>query len=204
MAVERYGVCPPVLGGFQIGPWCTLRIEGGGRIPGTFRRDIEIDCSLFLTPILEASRQSSYAIGCHWDCPMSSPLARWQERLQNLTVSPLTRDYPEPSHTESEKRPIEAFQSLELSQEAQHALTQLQITDGAQPHTNFAILLTALVILVSRLTGDENICLGTSGQKGRPFVLRTAVDASESFVKLLSKIEKVQCHSWVPYPASLY
>jgi L-2-aminoadipate reductase len=122
---------------------------------------------------------------------MQERLARWQERLQNLTVSPLTRDYPEPSHNESEKRPIEAFQSLELSQETQNSLKQLQITDGAKPHSNFAIFLTALVILVGRLTGDENICLGTSGEKGRPFVLRADFDTSESFETLLVKIEKV-------------
>jgi hypothetical protein len=122
---------------------------------------------------------------------MQERLARWQDRLQNLTVSPLTRDYPEPSHTESEKRPIEAFQSLELSPKTQDALQQLQITDGAKPHSSFTILLTALIVLVSRLTGDENISLGTSGEKGRPFVIRTAVDASESFDKLLAKVEKV-------------
>lgn len=122
---------------------------------------------------------------------MQERLARWQERLQNLTISPLTRDYPEPSQNESEKRPIEAFRSLELSQDTQNSLKQLQIMDGAKPHSNFAIFLTALVILVGRLTGDENICLGTSGEKGRPFVLRTAFDRSESFETLLVKIEKV-------------
>src|SRR6266536_5975044 len=122
---------------------------------------------------------------------MQKRLARWQDRLQNLTVSPLTRDYPEPGRTESEKRPIEAFQALEVSQDTQNALKRLQITDGAQPHASFTICLTALVILVSRLTGDENICLGTSGDKGRPFVFRTAYDPSESFEKLLAKVEKV-------------
>lgn len=47
------------------------------------------------------------------------------------------------------------------------------------------------MVLVSRLTGDENIAVGTSEANGIPFVLRTAVDLNEGFAKLLARAEQV-------------
>lgn len=49
---------------------------------------------------------------------------------------------------------------------------------------------------MSRLTGDENIALGTSKCNGIPFVLRTAVDSNEEFVKLLLRVEEVYDRSF--------
>ena len=70
------------------------------------------------------------------------------------------------------------------------ALERLQNIEN-QPHSKFIILLTALVVLVSRLTGDEDIALGLSKCNGLPFVLRTALEAKESFAQLLAKVEKL-------------
>ncbi len=80
---------------------------------------------------------------------------------------------------------------MPLSPNAQDALKQLQLTDGSKPHSYFSLYLTALIILIGRLTGDEDICVGTSGENGKAFVLRTPYNASESFVSLLSKVEQV-------------
>lgn len=116
-------------------------------------------------------------------------LELWAQKLQNLTVSPLTRDYPELQSAGVPKRTIEAFESLQLSKDTQSALQKLS---GASS-SGFTVFLAAFVVLVSRLTGDEDIAVGTtSGDDGRPFVLRITIDASKSFRQLYGKVEKVQ------------
>lgn len=75
-------------------------------------------------------------------------LERWAQRLNNLTVSPLARDYDTPTDT---KRAIEAFETLEIPQETQLALKKLSGSSSSE----FTVLLTAFVLLVARLTGDE-------------------------------------------------
>ncbi|KAJ5221624.1 uncharacterized protein N7469_010511 [Penicillium citrinum] len=112
-------------------------------------------------------------------------LERWSQRLSNLTVSPLTRDYPDTQ--QDGKRAIEAFESIKLPQETQLALKKL----SGSSSSDFTVFLTALVILVARLTGDEDIAVGTSvGDDGRPFVLRVPYDASQSFGQLYAKVDK--------------
>ncbi|KAI1992100.1 large subunit of alpha-aminoadipate reductase [Ophidiomyces ophidiicola] len=117
-------------------------------------------------------------------------LVRWTQKLNNLTVSPLTRDYPEPTPSgpeASNKRPIEAFESLELSKATKLSISILSGSNDS----GFLVFLTAFVILVSRLTGDEDIALGTSSENdGRPFVLRVPITHSESFAELYSKVVK--------------
>jgi L-aminoadipate-semialdehyde dehydrogenase len=67
---------------------------------------------------------------------------------------------------------------------------QLQKLSGSS--SGFTVFLTAFVILVARLTGDEDIAVGTSSEEdGRPFVIRVPIDASETFVQLYTKVEKV-------------
>lgn len=114
-------------------------------------------------------------------------LERWAQRLNNLTVSPLTRDYPDTQKPDS-KRAIEAFESLKLPKETQLALKKLS---GASS-SDFTVFLTAFVVLVARLTGDEDIAVGTSvGDDGRPFVLRVPIEASETFAQIYTKVDKV-------------
>ncbi|EEP80264.1 L-aminoadipate-semialdehyde dehydrogenase large subunit [Uncinocarpus reesii 1704] len=121
--------------------------------------------------------------------PVQERLNRWAQRLRNLTVSPLTRDYPEstPSGHDASKRPIEAFESLQLSSEVQSAISKL----AGPGDPSFLVFLTAFVVLVSRLTGDEDIALGTSSESdGRSFVLRVPISHSESFAQLYSKVKQ--------------
>ncbi|KAJ5679318.1 hypothetical protein N7462_007562 [Penicillium macrosclerotiorum] len=116
-------------------------------------------------------------------------LERWAQRLNNLTVSPLTRDYPDtqkPDASATSKRAIEAFESLKLPKETQLALKKLSGSSSA-----FTVFLGAFVLLVARLTGDEDIAVGTSvGEDGRPFVVRVPIDASETFAQLYAKVDK--------------
>lgn len=120
----------------------------------------------------------------------SSPnLARWAKRLKDLTVSPLTRDYPEPSSDEAArvKRPIEAVETLAASASVSSVVRGLHAFG-----TPFELLLTAYVILVSRLTGDDDIALGVNAQlDGLPFVLRVATSPKETFAQLLAKVQEV-------------
>ncbi|KAI9040973.1 L-aminoadipate-semialdehyde dehydrogenase [Aspergillus affinis] len=112
-------------------------------------------------------------------------LERWAQRLQNLTVSPLTRDYPDTQNQELPKRSIEAFESLKISKDS---LSQLQKVSGSA--SGFTVFLTAFVVLVARLTGDEDIAIGTnSSEDGRPFVLRVPIDSSETFLQLFAKVQ---------------
>ncbi|MCJ1466777.1 large subunit of alpha-aminoadipate reductase [Pseudocyphellaria aurata] len=119
-------------------------------------------------------------------------LERWSSRLSNLTVSPLTRDYPEPSQSapESARRPIEACETLEVSFDVHNALKKYR-RDGDKHDWSFSVFLSAVVVLVCRLTGDENIAVGTNKTTGIPFVLRTAVDLNEEFAKLLARVEQL-------------
>ena len=119
---------------------------------------------------------------------LQARLDRWARRLQNLTVSPLTRDYPESALSDVAKRAIEAFEGLRLSPDVKLAVEKLRQTGDS----NFLVFLTAFVVLVSRLTGDEDIALGTSSEiDGRPFLLRVPVSQSESFVELHARVVKV-------------
>ena len=111
----------------------------------------------------------------------------WGERLENLTVSPLTRDYPEPSQSTG-KRPVDAFESLSSSEDVSHSIKLL----AKGSISNFNVIQAAFIVLVSRLTGDEDISIGTNQtQGGRPFVLRTPLTFSTKFSDLLSKTSEV-------------
>lgn len=115
-------------------------------------------------------------------------LERWAQKLQNLTVSPLTRDYPEIQSTALPKRTIEAFEYLKLPNDSQLALREL----SGSSNSGFTVFLAAFVVLVARLTGDEDIAVGTtSSDDGRPFVLRVPIDSSETFHQLFKKVDKV-------------
>src|SRR2546421_10998652 len=93
---------------------------------------------------------------------LSSHLARWAERLKNLIVSPLTRDFPDSQDEDRTTQATEARESLDASQDVQNALEKLQSLTPP-----FYLLLTAYVLLVSRLTGDEDIAIGTNSRSQR-------------------------------------
>ena len=113
----------------------------------------------------------------------------------SFVLTKIPGDYPEPSRSASEstRRPIEACTALELSSDVQSALEKLRKC-GEKQFSSFSVFLSALVILVSRLTGDENITVGIDGSNGVPSILRTAVDLNEPFGKLLPRVNEVRNH----------
>ena len=119
--------------------------------------------------------------------PLQERLEKWAKRLQNIAVSPLTRDYPDYQTPELSRRAIEAFESLKPSEGVQNAVLAPSFSGSG-----FTVFLTAFVVLVARITGDEDIAVATSSSDdGRPFVLRVPVDFGESFLQLQAKVEKV-------------
>ncbi len=118
---------------------------------------------------------------------VSSKLGRWADRLKNLTVSPLTRDYPEPTQEDKKKRSIEAVESLAADIDIRDALKKLQALGSS-----FHLLLTAYVLLVSRFTGDEDVSIAANTEvNGRPVILRLAIASKESFSQLVAKVQSV-------------
>ena len=128
--------------------------------------------------------------------PLLERLEKWAEKLQNVTVSPLTRDYPDYQKPELSKRAIEAFESFAPSEATQDALQKV----SSSPSSGFIFFLAAFVVLVARVTGDEDIAIATSSSEdGRPFVIRVPVDASEPFKQVYGKVKSVRWFRRSPF-----
>jgi L-aminoadipate-semialdehyde dehydrogenase len=88
---------------------------------------------------------------------------------------------------------VEAAVSRSIDTETQLALVKLVLEGSGDslPTSPFTILLSAFIILVHRLTGDEDISLGTSSEGGDPFVLRCQATPSDPFSALLQRVKQV-------------
>ena len=117
----------------------------------------------------------------------------------SLTTQALTTDYVRPDPP----RLIEAIHSVTIPEATRIALLQLSILDGSNPFSPFTILLAAFVVLSFRLTGDEDISLGTSSENKEPFVLRTPVDGQTTFQSMLTKVKEVISPITRVYPLCL-
>lgn len=161
-----------------------LSANSGGFLP--CGRGVLDSSSFFHSPPKQQASICTAATMAVGTAGLQDRLERWAQRLTNLTVSPLTRDYPDTQKPDS-KRAIEAFESLKLPKDTQLALKKL-----SGESSGFTVFLTAFVALVARLTGDEDIAVGTSVEDdGRPFVLRVPIDTSETFAQLYAKVDKV-------------
>jgi len=118
-------------------------------------------------------------------------LERWAKRLDNLTVSHLPSDYTRPSPPKL----VEAALSRAIGPEVQLAILRMifQGPNDSLSITPFTILLSAFIVLVQRLTGNEDISIGTSSEGGDPFVLRSRIAPSEPFTTVLNRVKQVHC-----------
>lgn len=116
-------------------------------------------------------------------------LERWENRLRSITTQSLTTDYVRPT---SDAQIVEAVHSAPLSESTRTAILQLAILNGRQSVSSFTVLLAAFAVLAARLTGDEDISIGTSGKNKEPFVLRQPVLPKTTFADLLSAIQKLE------------
>ncbi|KIW44701.1 L-aminoadipate-semialdehyde dehydrogenase [Exophiala oligosperma] len=119
--------------------------------------------------------------------PNEDHLNWWTSLLQNQTLSPLTRDYPEATSGNVHDWAVGAVEALSAPASTTEALKKL----GSLGPT-VTLLQTALVVLVSRLTGDEDISIGiNSVENGPAFVLRTSVTPTEPFSQLYTRISDI-------------
>lgn len=106
----------------------------------------------------------------------------WVDKLSSPTVTPLTRDYPEPSQEGGSKRAIEALEAFSVQSAGLEKL--------CENHKADLVLLTTLFAIVARLTGDEDVSIGTNiGLDGPLTVLRLSLTASEPFDQLYNKVQ---------------
>lgn len=119
---------------------------------------------------------------------LAARLERWETKLRSITTQSLTTDYVRP--TDGTKI-VEAVHSVTLPESTRNALLQLSVLGGSNNVSPFTVLLAAFAVLAARLTGDEDISIGTSGENAEPFVLRLPIDANTSFADLLSAVGKV-------------
>lgn len=106
----------------------------------------------------------------------------WAAKLSSPTVTPLTRDYPETSQENITKRPVEALETLSTQSAG---LAKL-----CENHEANLVLLTAIFAIVARLTGDEDISLGSNiDLDGLPTVLRISLTPSDPFDQLYANIQ---------------
>lgn len=127
---------------------------------------------------------------------LDARLARWEARLRSVTLQSLTTDYVRPENAKI----IEAVHSVTLPDATRTALLQLSILDGSTAVSPFTVLLGAFAVLAARLTGDEDISIGTSGENKEPFVLRLPIDYKTPFATLLTKVKDVCIESLYSWP----
>ncbi|CCX30155.1 Similar to L-aminoadipate-semialdehyde dehydrogenase; acc. no. P40976 [Pyronema omphalodes CBS 100304] len=120
---------------------------------------------------------------------MQPRLERWENRLRSITTQSLTTDYVRPTE---ETRIVEAIHNVALPEATRTALLQLAILDGSHSVSPFTVLLAAFAVLAARLTGDEDISIGTSGETKEPFVLRLPIDPKTSFADLLERVKNLE------------
>ncbi|CAN6632471.1 L-2-aminoadipate reductase [Trichomonascus vanleenenianus] len=109
-------------------------------------------------------------------------LDQWVSKLANATLSVLPFDFVLPAGDKI----VEATHSREIN-------------DTTVP---FLHALAAFAVLQFRLTGDEDIVIGTNTPEHVPYVLRTSVTGETTFADLLSTITQAEEHAQrhaVPY-----
>lgn len=122
-------------------------------------------------------------------------LKRWHDRLGTATLSRLPVDYQRPTPP----RLVESLLERAIDDEVLVALRKLSASvtqpDKSDRDKMAAVILTAFIVLVQRLTGDESICVGTNVFSGpsnefssgsRQYPLRIDFTASQlSFSELI-------------------
>ena len=111
-------------------------------------------------------------------------MVSWSEKLENSTLSVLPFDFVRPEGNKI----VEAKYTVDLSTVTQSRLMQLSSEFNV---SQFTIGLAAYTVLLFRLTGDEDIVIGTkTNESGKPFVFRSAVTGATEFSDLVESVSK--------------
>ncbi|ANB15391.1 L-aminoadipate-semialdehyde dehydrogenase [Sugiyamaella lignohabitans] len=112
-----------------------------------------------------------------------SALELWSEKLRSSTLSVLPFDFVTPN----EAKVVESTYSIEIPESIKISLSQFT------SNHSFNVLLTAFVTLVFRLTGDEDIVVGTTTTDGlSQYVLRTNITGETKFRELLNTVQEYE------------
>ncbi|KAK9458860.1 uncharacterized protein V1516DRAFT_642958 [Lipomyces oligophaga] len=116
-------------------------------------------------------------------------LSYWENTLRNPTLAALPTDYVRPTPI----KVVESKYSFPLSASILSAWNNLALLSGCTEKISpYTIALTAFVILVYRLTGDEDIVVGADSEKSENIVVRAAVDGKITFQSLLETVQKLE------------
>lgn len=122
-----------------------------------YRQYLDNGEALF-TPLPELAIQyADYAMWqkqCLQEQRIKKPLAYWQQHLAGVEALELTTDYPRPSQ--------QTYTGAALNTHIPEALTQkIEQFSKQEGLTPFVILICAYKILLSRYTGQADVCVGT-------------------------------------------
>jgi len=120
-------------------------------------------------------------------------LSKWEKRLQDNPVSRLPSDFARPSLLEFS----EAEYSATVDSNALTSLRRLAVSHGTTP---IVVLLTSFFLIVHRITGDDDIRIGTNDSAQWAFPIHCQLSASETFSSLLYKVHNVISPSRPPHP----
>ncbi|WP_144221438.1 non-ribosomal peptide synthetase [Flavobacterium anhuiense] len=140
---------------------------------------------------------------------LESQLSYWQEQLQDVATLALPTDYPRPSVQST----AGLTTSLVLDQQLSESLNALCQREGV---TLFMLLLSGFKVLLSRYSGQDDICVGTSianrtqseleGMIGffvNVLALRSDLGGNPSFSELLRRVKETTLggydHQLVPF-----
>ncbi|WP_205625370.1 amino acid adenylation domain-containing protein [Flavobacterium sp. ABG] len=133
---------------------------------------------------------------------LESQLSYWEEKLQDVVTLTLPTDYPRPSIQSTAGSNVSAI----LNKECSESLNTLCQREGV---TLFMLLLSAFKVLLSRYSGQEDICVGTpianrtqselEGMIGffvNTLALRSDLGGNPSFKELLKQIKGTTLDSY--------
>lgn len=114
----------------------------------------------------------------------SEALQFWSNKLKSLTTSVLPFDFVLPA----EGKVVEASYRFTFTPEFENNLKTIASATSQKlnrPVTPFNVALAIYALIVFRLTGDEDIVLGTSTEVNQAFVFRTSVNAKSTLPEIL-------------------
>ncbi|KAK9491995.1 hypothetical protein V1508DRAFT_398387 [Lipomyces doorenjongii] len=114
----------------------------------------------------------------------------WASALRNSTLAALPTDFVKPVPlTVVEAKHVFAFPEPVIQ-----AIKELAIVDGdsTESFSAYTIALSAFIVLVFRLTGDEDIVIGANSAKDEPMVIRVSVTGQLPFIELLKTVHQLE------------
>lgn len=117
----------------------------------------------------------------------SEALQFWSNKLKSLTSSVLPFDFVAPA----EGKVVEASHRFNFTPEFENNLNTIAAAVSIsinKPVSAYNVALAIYALLVFRLTGDEDIVLGTSTESNQAYVFRTSITGKTTFSQIVSAV----------------